>query len=235
MKKRISRLRLAVAFGAVAVIAAVATVSAWGGSRPAAASTATLTVSGSGSVTYTPDIATLSFSASSRRKTAVAATAANATLMNAVLAALQGADAQKISTNQVSIAPAYAPGSGDLVGFTASNSVQASTSVDRVGALIDTAIAAGATSVQGATFSSSKDPSALYRTALRTAVAQAKAQAQVLADDAAVTLGPLVSITPGSSAPIVTATPTSASPPSTPVVPATQSVSASVTLVFGIS
>jgi uncharacterized protein YggE len=236
MKKQSSR-RLIVVVAGIAVIAAVLTVTASGGSRAAAPSTATLTVTGNGSVTYAPDNATLSFGASSQRKTATAATAANATVMNALLTGLQNAGAQKISTDQLSLGPDYPQGGGAIIGFTASNSVQASTAVGRIGALMDTAVAAGATTIGWPSFSSSKDQSALYNTALRTAVTQARAQAQVLAADAGVTLGPLVSVTPNSSAPPVPIAGSSASAaePPTPVVPPTQSVSASVTLVFSVS
>lgn len=230
--------RLTVVLAGVAVIAAVATVTASGGSRAAAPGSATLTVTATGSVTYAPDVATLGFGASSQRKTATAATAANATVMNALLAALQRAGAQKVSTDQLSVGPVYPQTGGSIIGFTASNGVEASTSVDHVGALMDTAVAAGATTIYGPSFSSSKDQSALYNTALRNAVTQARAQAQVLATDAGVTLGPIVSINPGSTAPPAPVTAGAASagtPVSTPVVPPTQSVSASVTLVFSVS
>ena len=234
--KRTSLRRLTVVLAGVAVIAAVATVAASGGSSAAATAAATLTVTGNDSVSYTPDIATLSFGASSERKTAIAATAANATVTNALLAALQRAGAERVSTDQLGVGPVYSTGGTDIVGFEATNSVQGSTSVDRIGALMDTAVAAGATQIGGPTFSSSKDQSALYRTALRAAIAQARAQAQVLADDAGVTLGPLISINPGSSPPAVTGVAAAAPPPaSTPVIPPTQTVSASVTLVFGVS
>lgn len=228
--------RLALAAGVVGVVAAIATVSASGGSRAGATSSATLTVGGSGAVSYTPDTATLTFGASSQRKTAVAAAAANAIVMNGVLAALQRAGATNVSTNELSVGPAYAQGTSGIVGFSAGNSVQGTTTVDRIGALMDTAVAAGATTIQGPSFSTTKDQSVLYKTALRAAVAQAKAQAQVLADDAGVTLGPLVSITPNSYSPVATAQPASApAPTSTPVIPPTQSVSANVTLVFSVS
>jgi len=233
---RMSWRRLTIVLAAVAVIAAIATVSASGGSRAAATPAATLTVSGSSSTSYAPDIATLTFGTSSQRKTATAATAANATVMNAVLAALRSAGAQKISTNQLSVGPVFAQGSSAIVGFAASNAVQASTTVDRIGALMDTAVAAGATSIQGPTFSSSKDQSALYATALKAAIVQAKGQAQMLAGDAGVTLGPLVSISPLSEGGGVPASPASTAPPgSTPVVAPTQTVSATVTLVFSVS
>ena len=233
---RMSWRRLTIVLAAVAAIAAIATVSASGGSRAAATPATTLTVSGSSSASYAPDIATLTFGTSSQRKTATAATAANVTVMNAVLAALRSAGAQKISTNQLSVGPVFAQGSSAIVGFAASNSVQASTAVDRIGGLMDTAVAAGATSIQGPTFSSSKDQSALYATALKAAIAQAKGQAQMLAGDAGVTLGPLVSISPLSGGGGVPASPASTAPPgSTPVVAPTQTVSATVTLVFSVS
>jgi uncharacterized protein YggE len=64
--------------------------------------------------------------------------------------------------------------------------------------------------------------------------AQARRRAQVLADAAGVQLVRLVSIDPSPNYATTTATPTAATAPSTPVLPPTQQVTASATLVFAV-
>ncbi len=226
--------RLGIATVILAVTAAVVSLSAAGGSGPTSAG-ATLTATGSGSVTFVPDTATLDFGASTQRTKADAAISANAGAMNAIIAALKQAGASHVSTNTVSLSAQYNREQTAITGFQTSNSVHASVAVDQVGKIIDAAVAAGATNINGPSFASSIDLESLYRTALRSAIVQARARAGVIADAAGVTLGHIVSIDPGSNYG-ATAVPASASsPPSTPVLPPTQQVTASVTLVFAAS
>lgn len=225
--------RLGVALVVLAVCAAVLSVGASSGASPS--TSATLTATGSGSVAYTPDTASLTFAASSQKSTAAGAIAANATAMNSIIDALRRAGARNVSTEGLSLSTRYNKDGTAIVGFQAGNSVQGSAAVANVGSVIDAAVAAGATNIGGPSFSTSSDVEGLYRTALRQAVAEARGRAQVLADAAGVHLLQLVSIDPGSSPATVIATPTAASPPSTPVLPPTQQVTASVTLVFAVA
>jgi uncharacterized protein len=225
--------RLAVAAAVLAVVAIIVGLTATGGSGQTPP-TATVTTSGNGSVTFTPDTATLDFGATSQRKTATAAVDANATLMNAILAAIRAAGATKVSTNSVSIGPETNQGSSTIIGFSASNSVEGSVPIDGSAKVIDAAINAGATSVNGLSFSTTGDVEAMYRQALKDAVAQARARAAALAAAAGLNVGSVVSISTDSYA---TATPTATAAPAsvpTPVVAPTEQVSASVTVVFSI-
>lgn len=212
---------------------AVLSVSASSGATPS--TSATLTATGSGAVSYTPDNASLSFGANAQKATAAGSIAADATAMNAIIDALKKAGARNVATQGVSLSVRYNKDATAVVGFEASNSVQGTVAVADVGSVIDAAVAAGATNINGPTFSTTADVESLYRTALRKAVVTARERAQVLADAAGVRLVRIVSIDPGSSYVPTTASPVSTSATSTPVLPPTQEVTASVTLVFAVS
>jgi uncharacterized protein len=233
-KTGLRRLGIGVAVFAIAAVAVGLTAA--GGSGDTAGG-ATLTTSADGSVSFTPDTATLSFGASSQRRTATAAVAANATAMNAIVAAIKAAGAHDVSTDAVSLGPAMNPGSSTIVGFWASNSVHGTIAVDQSPQLIDAAVGAGATNVSGLSFGSSGDLESMYRAALKAAIAQARARAAAMAAAAGVTLGPIVSISSTPNYATATAVPTAqpASGSSTPVLAPTEQVSASATLVFSVS
>jgi uncharacterized protein YggE len=215
-------------------VATIGVASSGGAARQVTPATATLTATGSASSTFVPDVATLSFGSSLDRQKADAAISANAAVMQKIVDALKDAGGRDLGTDAVSLAILHPTSQPTVIsGYEASNSVRASSSVDRMGALIDAAVAAGATSIGSPSFSSTGDLENRYRAALRDAVAQARQRAQVLADAAGVTLTRLVSLEPNTAVP-VTAVPTAASAPATPIISPTQSVSATVTLVFAI-
>ena len=216
----------------LALSVAVVSVSASSGAAPT--TTATLTATGSGAVTYTPDSASLTFAANSQKTTAAGAITANATAMTAIIAAIKQAGAREVSTEGLSLSTRYNKDGTSIVGFQAGNSVQGTVGVASVGGVIDAAVAAGATNINGPSFSTSSDVESLYRTALRQAVTQARERAQVLATAAGLQLMQIVSVDPNSGPQTVTATPTSTATPSTPVLPPTQQVTASVTLTFAV-
>jgi uncharacterized protein len=219
-----------------AAAAAIAVSAAGGAGPPVTPVNATLTATGSGAVTFTPDSAGLSFGTSVQRTKADAAIAADAVAMTKVIDALKAAGGHDIATNSVNLSIVYsnAPAAqATIVGFQASNSVQASAPVSEIGNLIDAAVAAGATNISGPSFSSSGDIESRYRSALRGAIVLARQRAQVLADASGVRLVRIVSITPDSGSPSVTAHPVSVST-STPVLSPTQQVTASATLVFAV-
>lgn len=225
--------RLWFVFAILAASTAVGSVSASSGATPS--TSATLTATGSGAVTYTPDNATLGFGASAQKTTAAGSIAADAAAMNAIIDALKKAGARNVATQGVSLSIRYNKDATAIVGFEASNSVQGTVAVADVGSVIDAAVSAGTTNINGPTFSTTADVESLYRTALRKAVVQARERAQVLADAAGVHLVRIVSIDPSSGYATTTATPTAAGPTSTPVLPPTQQVTASVTLVFSVA
>jgi uncharacterized protein len=224
--------RLGVALFILVVTATVVSVGSSSGATPV--TNATLTATGSGSVTYTPDTASLTFAATSQQATAAGTINANAAAMNSIIDALKKAGARDVSTQGLSLSARYNKAGTSIVGFQAGNSVQGSVAVANVGSVIDAAVAAGATNINGPSFSTTSDVESLYRAALRQAVAEARARAQVLADAAGVQLVRIVSIDPTGGPETVIASPASTAAP-TPVLPPTQQVTASVTLVFAVA
>jgi uncharacterized protein YggE len=192
-----------------------------------------ITVNGSGAASTTPDRAAFSFGVTTQAASASAALSRNSDAIAKVIAALKAhgvADAQ-IQTQAVSLFPRTSE-KGEIVGYTASNSVSAQSSVARAGETIDAAVGAGATDVSGPAFTSG-DEDALYRQALKAAIADAKAKAQVLAAAAGGTLGAVTTIVESSSQPVPFVD--KAVAPSTPVQPGTQRITANVTVTFAFA
>jgi len=223
---------LALAVAAVLVLA--------GPGRPGQAeavvtgSARTLTVTSSGSATAVPDRAAFSFGVTSQAKTAAGALAANGVEMRKVIVALKGAGvaAKDIRTESVSLSPRYSGSGEDIVGYTASNTVDAEVKgISRVGGVIDSAVSAGANQVYGPSFTVSQQ-AALYRRALRNALAAARVKAASLAGAAHVRLGAVRSIVESSSSPMPFAEKAAAD--ATPIEAGTQSIEASVTVEFAI-
>jgi len=209
-------------FGAAAV-AGVAHPQLGHSETPAAGKS--ITVDGSGTVLTVPDRATFSFTVSTNADTAKAALAKNGTLVDAVAAALRGA---KIQTSGISLDPRLSDDGTTILGYVASTTVTADSELAQAGGLIDAAVASGATSVSGPSWSRS-DRDTLYRKALADAVADARAKAAALADSRGLTLGTIQSVVEGGapSGPIPYAADAAAK-----LEPGTQTVDASVTVTF---
>jgi uncharacterized protein len=201
---------------------------------PATPDADTVTVTGVGSVESVPDEASFSFGVESRGRTAQAAIAANATAMEKVIAALRQAGAREIATQWVSVYT-VTDESGNVTGYSASNSVSATIGVQRAGALIDAAAEAGANQITGPGMSSS-DADRLYREALADAVKDARERAEVLAKASGRTLGEISALVEGAGqAPVPYAEKAALdAAASTPVVPGRQETSASVTVTFSL-
>jgi uncharacterized protein YggE len=218
-----------IGFAAVALLAGAAGADG----ATAAATQHSIVVSGNGSVATVPDRAQLSFGVSSDARTASAALRANAGEMTKVIAALkqQGIAAADIQTQFVSLSSRYSPNGADIVGYTATNSVNATVrKLDKVGGLIDAAVDAGANQVFGPNLVRS-DQTALYRRALRAAITNAKGKAQAIARASGLRLRRITDVTEnGGPAPVPEAAKVGAAP--TPIEPGTQLVEASVTVTF---
>ena len=122
--------------------------------RGSAPSGRTVTVTGNGSVESVPNQAGLSVGVSSDAATAQAALAADADKAANVIEALRAAGVAKtdLQTTDVTVSPSWDNG-GRQDGFTAHSSVQVKVaSVSRAGAIIDAAVAAGATETSGPSF-----------------------------------------------------------------------------------
>lgn len=166
----------------------------------------TITVAGRGEVRGTPDRATLSFAVDTTGPRASEAAAENARRSTAVAAALRsvlGAQAA-IGTARYSIEPRYETGrpgesAPRITGYVAHNQVTVQDApVDRVGALIDAAIPAGANRIDGLTFTFAKHDE-LARAALEKAGADARAQAESVARGLGVQLKEVVAATTGTA------------------------------------
>jgi uncharacterized protein len=220
-----------VTIAGIALAAALVLVAAGSTDSP---SSGGITVNGTGAATTTPDRAAFSFGVTTQAATATAALARNSDAIAKVIAALRshGIAEADIQTQAVSLNPRTSD-NGEIVGYTASNSVSAQSAVAKAGETIDAAVGAGATDISGPAFTTS-DEASLYRQALRAAVADAKAKAQALASASGVSLGGVTSIVEGSSSPIPFVD-KAAAPTTTPVEPGTQRITATVTVTFALA
>jgi uncharacterized protein len=201
--------------------------------------TRTITVTGSGKAISVPDRATFQFGVDTQANTAKEAMSRNAAAAGAVIAALKaaGVSSNDLQTVGVSLSTRTTPDGNTIVGYTASNSVSATVSLAEVGALVDTAVGAGADSVSGPSLDTS-DHDALYQDALRKAVADAQANAQVLANAAGLQLGAVQTMQEGTVATPITYAPNPAAfgaAASVPVEPGTQETDATVTMTYAVT
>lgn len=163
-------------------------------------------VSGSASVDVAADRAIVAFAVESRAETAADAAGANAELMSAVLAAVRGGGfpGLEIETFGYTLRPEYATPEArvrTIEAYTALNNVRATiTDVDRVGAVIDAAIAAGANRISSLSFEAS-DLDAARGDALAAAVGVARDQARTIAQALGHALGPALEVRGGADSP----------------------------------
>jgi uncharacterized protein YggE len=229
--------RFGIAGLAVAVLAAavlVAVTRPHGGAAAATDAPNTITVTGNGSVTTVPDRASFAFTAESRAATAAAALAQNATETRAVIAAVKGAGVadDDVQTAQVSLSP-QTNDTGKVTGYIASNTISAKIrQLDRAGAVVDAAVGAGATGISGPSLFRS-DQDALYRSALKDAVVNARTKAEALAAAANVSLGSVRALVEGGGqTPVFGASDKAGAPASTPIEPGTTEITATVTVTY---
>ena len=161
-----------------------------------------ISVPGVGRVTVQPDIATLRLGVLVVRPTAAGARESAAVTMTAVLEALgaKGVAKTDLRTALLSLSPVtdYSPESGPRVtGYQAANSVAVTVrDLAQAGALIDAALAAGATSMDGLDFTVD-DPSAAEEQARKLAMADAERRAETIAQAAGVKLGNVTAVSEG--------------------------------------
>jgi uncharacterized protein YggE len=154
----------------------------------------TISVSGTGRVGVTPDLADLRLGVTITAKTVEAARSANGKAMTGVIAALKalGIVERDIQTTNLSLSPAYDYSTNAnpprLTGYTLTNTVAATIrDIAKVGAAIDGALEAGATSLDSVFFRVD-DPAAAEQEARVRAVADARAKADTLAAAAGVSI-----------------------------------------------
>ena len=199
----------------------------------------TISVSASAKVSLTPDVARVSLGVTITKPTVKAARAAAAAAMTSVLAAVKslGIADSDIQTVGLSLSPQYATGSSTkIVGYTVGNQIQVTVrDLDKADDVVDTAVAKGATDMNGISFDIA-DPAKALNDARVKAIAEAQVSAAAMASAAHVTLGAVVSITDTSPASPVYygALLRSAADAATPIQAGSQDVSATVTVVFAI-
>jgi uncharacterized protein len=204
-----------------------------------------ITVPGRGAVRVDPDVASLRLGVVVVRPTAGDARAAAASTMQAVLESLAagGVERRDVRTSLVGLEAVrdYSGEGGPRVtGYQLTNSVEATIrAIATVGAVIDAALGAGATSLDGLAFRLA-DPTEALAEARRRAVADARARATVLAAEAGVTLGAVVEIAeggvlpPGPPRPMEAMRMQAAADVATPVEAGTDELEVVVTVAFAI-
>ncbi len=207
----------------------------------------TIRVSGMGESRAQPDQALIMFAVETVGNTAQIAGRDNAQLMDRVIAALVAAGVPRadLETRGYSLHPEYAHEEGRreprIRGYRASNQVVLrTTSLDRVGSFIDTALGAGANRMDGIAFQL-RDSAPAQAVALRSAVEAARASAETIAAALGVQLGPVLDAStttePVRPYPVMgdqMMRMQAAAAPPTPIQPGEQTVRAQVMLVFSI-
>jgi uncharacterized protein YggE len=208
----------------------------------------TIRVEGMGEVKVAPDEAFIDLAVETLAPTAKAAAEDNARKMDKVITALvqAGIPRKEIETRNYAVYPEYTPPTKPdevpkLKGYRVSNQVEVHVrELARVGALLDTALGAGANRVESVRFGLSR-PETVQGEALRNAVERARQSAQVLATALGVKLGPVLDAStvtePQRPIPITARYELArgaAADVTTPIQPEEQTVRATVTLIFAI-
>jgi uncharacterized protein YggE len=205
-----------------------------------------LFVTGDGEVMLKADVAYVQLAVETFAKTTVEAQRENARLTTAVIVRLGGLklseDAIKSAGYSVRPVMVYdnTKGKQELTGYQVNNQLSVTVAdLEKVGAVVDTAVAAGANAVYDVTFTAS-DVSGVQAEALRLACAEARAKATVIADSLGVKLGRVLSVAdeaPASTQPYLryakAGVAAEAAPP-TPFLPGEVKVRARVTVQFDI-
>jgi uncharacterized protein len=224
--------------GVLLVAAAIAGVAQPGKGGAANTSTTTITVTGNGTVNATPDKASFDFGVQVNAATAADAISKDNEQAQKIIDALKNAGIpdSDIQTSSVSLWPQTSSDGQTITGYQASNDVTVTSSIDKAGSLVDAATGAGANNVSGPNLSVS-DQSTYYAKALSLAVADAKTQAQAIANASGLTLGGILHITNEGSTPtpIMYGAALSAAKASTPIEAGSQQVQASVTVTYSAS
>jgi uncharacterized protein len=192
------RARARAATGALAVLAALSCATRPAGAQPgeerARAERPTITVNGNAEVSVAPDQAVVRLGMVAENAAAAEAQGAVNRVMRDLVAALMraGLPERAIRTEDLSLFPVYdnatpavradRPSEPRIVGYRASNIVSAEiTDLAKIGDVIDAGIKAGANQLQGISFGL-RDDAAARSQALRAAVADARSQAETIAD-----------------------------------------------------
>ena len=166
----------------------------------------TIVVSGTGRVAVDPDVADLRLGVAISRPTVEAARAAAAEAMAAILAAVGAAGVARrdVRTTLLSVQPRYDYRDGkapSLTGYDLANVVEVTVrDLAALGGVVDGALGAGATSLDGLTFRVD-DPREAEHAARTAAIVEARARADVLAEASGVAISGVSDIVEGGPQP----------------------------------
>ncbi|MGH7902432.1 MAG: SIMPL domain-containing protein [Thermodesulfobacteriota bacterium] len=205
----------------------------------------TLQVNGKGQVTAIPDVANITITVETTKKTASEAVKDNAERMNMVMSEIKskiGKD-DKLSTSGYSLSPIYSYddkiGRSILTGYTVSNSILIRIkNLKEVGNLIDSATQVGANRIDSLSFDTDKRDE--YRKqALVKAVQDARETAEIVSNAAGVSIVKIIQISPSYDTPIpiykdFAVAREAAAPPPTQIEPGELVITATVNIVFEI-
>ena len=205
----------------------------------------TIVVSGTGRVAVEPDMAELRLGVAVSRGSVEVARAAAAEAMTAILGAVvaAGVATRDVRTTLLSVQPRYDYRDGTaptLVGYDLANIVEVTVrELPVLGAVVDAALSAGATSLDGLSFRVD-DPREAERAARLAAVAEARSRAEVLAEAAGVTIGGVADMVEGGPppswpGPMAAKMLRATADAGTPVEAGTTEISVTVTVTFRIA
>ncbi|MDN5569276.1 MAG: SIMPL domain-containing protein, partial [Paracoccus sp. (in: a-proteobacteria)] len=191
--------RLALTVAAMTLMAAPAMAAPKGMQCGPMAEMSRLSVTGEGLARIAPDMATVQLGVTSQADSAKAAMDQNSTQQAAVIKALTdaGIDQAQIQTSGLNLNPLMQYGENQapsVTGYQASNIVSVRvTDLARLGEVLDAIVSAGANEINGITFAR-EDGSDAQDDARKQAVTDARRKAEILAEAAGLTLGPVLSI-----------------------------------------
>jgi uncharacterized protein YggE len=204
-----------------------------------------LVVTGTGEARARPDVAVVSAGVVVQADNASAALAENTRAMNGVLEQLRaaGLPSEDVQTSQFAVTPLYDTRPPDpqrtepprIVGYQVSNQVTARVrALDRLGAMLDALVRAGANSIDGLRFEIA-EPKTVLGEARDAAVADALAKARRYAGAAGVELGEILALEEGGSyAPPRPMMRAEAMAAAVPIEPGETELYASVTITFAL-
>ncbi len=199
----------------------------------------TLTVSGEGMVMIPTTLTQVQLGVEVQGKTADEVQQEAARRTNAVIELLRSRNVEKLETTGIRLNPvySYANDRQQLTGYSATNTVSFRLPTEKVGSLMDDAVAAGATRIDGISFiAGDAEIAAAQQQALKLATQNAEQQANAVLNALNLTRREIVGIqVNNASVPVpmpvmYKAEAQAAPPPPTPVVGGEQQVRASVTL-----
>lgn len=170
-----------------------------------------ITVTGEGMVQASPDMATISLGVETEAATAAEAMDENSAALSGVMETLSAAGIapRDIQTSGLNLSPVYeeyregAPADGPRVrAFRAQNTVTVRVrALDQLGGVLDAAVGSGANTLYGLGFGL-QDPQPKMDEARAAAVADARRKAELYAQAAGVTLGPVAAISEQGGMPV---------------------------------